>query len=151
MASIDPTLPADPYDLPRFLTAQNPTYTDALAELKAGQKRTHWMWFIFPQIEGLGTSATAKHYAIKTLDEARAHIRHPVLGQRLLECTRVVNRLQARSLMQIFGSPDHLKFCSSMTLFETVAEDHSEFTLALDKYCAGQRDIATLRLVQALK
>ena len=138
MASIDPvTLTADSYDRSRFLTAQSSTYTDALAELKAGQKRTHWMWFIFPQIEGLGTSATAKHYAIKTLDEARAYFQHQVLGQRLLECTRAVNRLHGRSLMQIFGSPDHLKFCSSMTLFETVAGDHSEFTLALDKYCAG--------------
>jgi uncharacterized protein (DUF1810 family) len=141
-----PGEPHDPLDLGRFLQAQEAIYAGALQELRAGQKRSHWMWFIFPQIEGLGVSSTARHYAIKSVDEARAYLAHPVLGARLLECTRAVNALEGRSLSRIFGTPDDLKFRSSMTLFEIVAGAGSDFSGALDKYCGGRRDEATLRL-----
>lgn len=140
---------ADPFDLGRFLSAQDDIYADALQELRAGRKRSHWMWFVFPQIDGLGRSATARRYAIKSLDEAREYLRHPVLGARLLECATAVNHLQGRTVHQIFGSPDDMKFCSSMTLFELIAGPDSEFSLALDKYCAGRRDPATLELIQS--
>lgn len=140
---------ADPFNLARFLDAQDPVYSDVLRELTAGQKRSHWMWFIFPQIDGLGFSSTARFYAITGLDEARAYLAHPSLGARLLECTKIVIALQGRSLRQIFGSPDHLKFRSSMTLFELAAGPATEFSAALDKYCDGQRDTATLSLIGA--
>jgi uncharacterized protein (DUF1810 family) len=139
-------VPHDPFDLSRFLQAQERVYADALRELREGQKRSHWMWFIFPQIDGLGVSSTARHYAIKSVGEARAYLAHPVLGARLLECTRAVNALEGRSLSRIFGTPDDLKFRSSMTLFEIVAGPGSEFSGALEKYCGGHRDEATLRL-----
>ncbi|MBI4984214.1 MAG: DUF1810 domain-containing protein [Rhodocyclales bacterium] len=140
---------ADPFDFIRFLTAQDGIYETALRELRAGQKRSHWMWYIFPQLEGLGTSYTARRYAIKSFDEARAYLQHPVLGVRLIECTQSVVALQGRTLQQIFWSPDDLKFCSSMTLFERVAGAGSVFAAALDKYCSGARDALTLKLLQS--
>ncbi len=140
--------PDDPYDLNRFLRAQEGVYERALAELKAGQKRTHWMWFIFPQIEGLGYSVTARRYAIRSMEEARQYLHHPVLGRRLLECTEAVVALRGGSISEIFGYPDDLKFKSSMTLFEKVAGPGSVFASALDCFCHGERDAATLRLLE---
>ncbi len=137
----------DPDDLKRFLTAQEGVYERALAELKAGRKRTHWMWYIFPQIDGLGYSPTAKHYAIRSIEEARQYLSHPVLGKRLLECTEAVLALRGGSVSEIFGYPDDLKFKSSMTLFEKVAGPGSLFSSALDRYCNGERDAATLSLI----
>jgi uncharacterized protein (DUF1810 family) len=139
----------DPFDLARFVAAQEGVYEHALAELASGRKRSHWMWFVFPQLAGLGRSATARRYAIASLDEARAYLAHPVLGRRLCECTQAVNALTDRSLAQIFGSPDDLKFRSSMTLFERAAGEGTQFSIALDKYCGGCRDAATLRLLRA--
>lgn len=139
----------DPFDLARFVDAQDGVHACAVEELKAGQKRSHWMWFIFPQIAGLGFSSTARFYAIAGSDEARAYLAHPVLGPRLIECTKILNNLQGRSLTQIFGYPDNMKFRSSMTLFERVAGPDSEFSAALEKYCSGQRDTATLDLLRS--
>ena len=140
--------PGDTYDLKRFLSAQEGVYERALAELKGGQKRTHWIWFIFPQIDGLGYSPTAKHYSIKSMEEARQYLDHPVLGKRLLECTEAVVALKDGSVSEIFGFPDDMKFKSSMTLFEQIAGRGSVFSLALDKYCHGERDAMTLRLLE---
>ncbi|HET6515333.1 MAG TPA: DUF1810 domain-containing protein [Thermodesulfovibrionales bacterium] len=140
--------PDDPYDLNRFLSAQGGVYERALAELRAGEKQTHWMWFIFPQIDGLGYSPTAKHYSVKSLEEARQYLNHPVLGKRLLECTEAVLALTGRSISEILGHPDDLKFKSSMTLFEKVAGSGSVFSFVLDRYCHGERDAATLRLLE---
>ncbi|MDK1377046.1 MULTISPECIES: DUF1810 domain-containing protein [unclassified Sinorhizobium] len=132
------------FDLERFVKAQESTYRAALAELTAGAKRTHWMWFIFPQIEGLGHSPTAQYYALANLDEARAYLRHPLLGHRILECTEAVNAVQGRSALEIFGRPDDLKFRSSMTLFERAAPTVGVFARALDRYFDGERDPRTL-------
>ena len=140
--------PDDPHDLNRFLSAQEGVYDRALAELKSGRKRTHWMWYIFPQIDGLGYSATARYYSVKTIEEARQYLDHPVLGKRLLECTEAVVTVKGRSVSEIFGYPDDLKFKSSMTLFEKVAGPDSVFSSALDKYCRGERDTATLSLLE---
>jgi len=140
--------PYDPYDLNRFLVAQEGVYERALAELKKGRKRTHWMWYIFPQIDGLGYSPTAKRYAIKSTEEARQYLDHPVLGKRLLECAEAVVALRGGSASEIFGYPDDLKFKSSMTLFEKVAGTGSVFSSALESYCKGERDAATLRLIE---
>jgi uncharacterized protein (DUF1810 family) len=137
----------DPYDLNRFVNAQECVYKRALAELKDGQKRTHWMWYIFPQIDGLGYSQTARHYSIKSLEEARQYLNHPVLGKRLLECTETVISLKGGSVSEIFGYPDDLKFKSSMTLFEKAAGAGSVFSSALDRCCKGKRDAATLTLL----
>jgi uncharacterized protein (DUF1810 family) len=128
----------------RFLLAQEGVYRQVLHELSQGRKRSHWMWYVFPQLDGLGHSAMACHYAIRSFDAAKLYLHHPVLGERLLECTRLVNGLQGRTLREIFGPPDDLKFCSSMTLFEQVAGPESVFSAALDKYCDGRRDGATL-------
>jgi uncharacterized protein (DUF1810 family) len=140
----------DTYDLKRFLIAQDGVYERALAELKEGQKRTHWMWYIFPQIDGLGYSPTAKRYAIRSLEEARQYLSHPVLGKRLLECTEAVVALRGGSVSEIFGYPDDMKFKSSMTLFEQIAGAGSVFSSALDRYCHGERDAKTLRLIEEL-
>ena len=134
---------ADPFNLVRFIEAQGTVYDNALAELCAGRKRSHWMWFIFPQIRGLGISPTAQYYAISGLDEARAYLAHPLLGPRLLACTAAVTAHRESPLTRIFGMPDDLKFRSSMTLFELAAEDPSEFSKALDALCAGERDEIT--------
>lgn len=134
--------------LSRFVQAQTDVYAQALHELRAGEKRSHWMWFIFPQIAGLGFSAMSQRYAIRDLSEARAYLQHAVLGARLLECTAAVLQWQDRSARQIFGAPDDMKFRSCMTLFELVAAPGSTFTQALDRYFAGKRDARTLELVR---
>mgnify|MGYP001480287243 CR=1 FL=1 len=138
---------ADPHHLARFLSAQEAVYAGALAELAAGRKRSHWMWFVFPQLAGLGRSETAAYYGIAGLAEARAYLAHPVLGARLLECTAAVNRLAGHSALDIFGAPDDLKFCSCMTLFERAAGPDSLFAAALDRYCGGRRDPLTLGML----
>ena len=135
------------FDLERFVAAQESTYPAALAELRAGAKRTHWMWFIFPQIAGLGHSPTARFYALSGLGEARAYVGHPLLGRRILECTEAVNGVRGRTALEIFGRPDDSKFCSSMTLFEAAAPDVDAFTRALDLYFDGVRDKRTIEIL----
>ena len=135
---------SDTYNLQRFVDAQDPVYANALAELRAGAKRSHWMWFVFPQIAGLGFSAMAQRYAIASRLEAQAYLAHPLLGPRLIACTRAVCRVADRSAHQIFGSPDDLKFRSSMTLFAQAAPD-GVFTEALKKYFDGEADPETLK------
>ena len=137
----------DAFNLERFVTAQRSTYDAVRSELRAGHKTSHWIWFIFPQLRGLGFSATAQRYGINSLDEARAYLAHPVLGARLDECTRLVLAIHGRSLNQILGSPDDLKFRSSMTLFALAAADGNVFVEALAKCCGGQQDAATLKLL----
>ena len=123
-----------PFDLDRFVAAQEGIYTGALAELRAGRKTGHWMWYVFPQLAGLGRSALSLHYAIGSLDEARAYLAHPLLGPRLIECTRTVLAIEGRSLHAIFGSPDDMKFRSSMTLFSLAADEGDNvFRRALDR------------------
>jgi uncharacterized protein (DUF1810 family) len=140
----------DDYDLERFVKAQSAVAEVALKELRAGRKQTHWMWFIFPQLRGLGHSATARFYGIDSLDEARAYLAHPVLAPRLVLCTQTVLGSAAQSLHDLFGSPDDMKFQSCMTLFEAAAEQTtSVFGQALDGWCAGARDPHTLRLINA--
>ncbi len=139
----------DPYDLQRFVDAQGPIYRHVLRELENGQKTRHWMWFIFPQIAGLGRSSTATRFAISSREEAQAYLSHPILGPRLRECTALVNQIEGRSIEAIFGYPDDLKFCSSMTLFAQVAEDKQVFLDALNKYFGGEPDSRTLRLLRS--
>lgn len=139
----------DPFHLNRFVQAQAPIYTDALAELSAGCKRSHWMWFVFPQIAGLGFSATTKRYSIKSLDEARAYLAHPVLGTRLVECARTVLSLKGRTALEIFGRPDDMKLQSSMTLFAAISPAESVFTEVLKKHYTGKRDQRTVDLINA--
>ena len=139
---------ADPHNLQRFLEAQSSTYTQARSELARGEKRSHWMWFIFPQIRGLGSSPIAQRFAISGREEALAYLAHPILGPRLRECTALVHAVEGRSLDAIFGYPDDLKFHSSVSLFSAVASDPSGedavFTAALEKYFSGRPDPATL-------
>ncbi len=134
----------DPFHLQRFVDAQDATYEQARRELADGNKRSHWMWFIFPQIQGLGSSPTAQRYAITDLAEARAYLAHPLLGPRIRECTALVNATANRTLEQIFGYPDDLKFHSSVTLFAEAAEANSAFHYALTKFFSGKRDQGTL-------
>ena len=136
-----------PYDLQRFVDAQNPAYDEVCAELANGRKRSHWMWFVFPQIRGLGASAMAQLFAISSLAEAQAYMHHAVLGERLREATRLVNRVEGRSIEDIFGYPDYLKFRSSMSLFARATDDHQVFDDALRKYFNGEADPDTLRLL----
>ncbi len=138
---------ADPHNLQRFVDAQKPDYQQVCAELRAGHKRTHWIWFIFPQMKGLGRSETASYYGIASRQEAEAYLAHPILGPRLRECTRLVNSVEGRSVDQIFGYPDNLKFRSSMTLFAATASDHQIFKDALEKYFAGEPDPRTIELL----
>lgn len=138
----------DPFKLRRFVDAQAPVFEQVRTELAAGKKRTHWMWFIFPQFKGLGKSETSETYAIVSREEAEAYLQHPVLGPRIREVTRIVNDLEDRTIEQIFGYPDELKFRSSMTLFAEVAEDDNEFDEALDKYFEGEADPKTLHLMR---
>ena len=138
----------DPFDLGRFISAQAGVYDRVLAEIRSGQKRTHWMWFIFPQIDGLGHSATSKHYAIKSIEEARAYLNHPVLGPRLLACAEAALAVEGRKVSDIFGYPDDVKLRSSMTLFASVADPGSVFDRVLAKYFQGERDARTLQLSQ---
>ena len=137
----------DPFDLNRFVQAQAAVYSTALAELKAGCKRSHWMWFIFPQIDGLGHSETTKRYSIKSLAEARAYLAHPVLGARLVACTEALLALGGRSARQIFGRPDDMKLQSSMTLFACVSPAASGFSAMLERYFDGARDQRTIELL----
>jgi uncharacterized protein (DUF1810 family) len=141
----------DPFDLSRFTKAQERTYDSVLAELRSGEKRTHWMWYIFPQIDGLGHSATSKYYAIKSTEEAQQYLNHPVLEPRLLECAEAVLAIEGRSISEILGYPDDLKLKSSMTLFSYVAESDSVFARVLDKYFHGERDVSTLHLLEKLR
>ena len=136
----------DPHDLQRFVEAQNPVYRRVCAELAAGGKCSHWMWFMFPQLEGLGRSAVAKHFGIASRAEAEAYWRHPVLGPRLSECTELVLAVEGRTALQIFGSPDDAKFRSSMTLFTQAAPSEPVFERALAKYFGGEPDVRTLAL-----
>lgn len=136
------------FDLERFVRAQDPVYPAVLAELGAGRKRTHWMWFVFPQLAGLGRSSTAQHYAISGLAEARAYLAHPVLGPRLRECAQLALRHADRAPDAIFAYPDDLKFHSSMTLFAVADPDDPVFAACLDRFFAGVRDAATLDLLE---
>ncbi len=137
----------DPYDLSRFVQAQKYDYDQALAEIKSGQKQSHWMWYIFPQFEGLGFSSTSQHYAIKSLDEARAYLSHPVLGPRLVECCQALLQVQGRSASEIMGYPDDMKLRSCTTLFAQVSPPDSVFHQVLNRYFQGQPDTKTLRLL----
>ena len=139
----------DPFDLERFVRAQDPVFRAVLAELGQGRKQTHWMWFVFPQIAGLGFSAMSQRYAIGSKAEAKAYLAHPVLGPRLIECTRLVLAVQGRTINAILGAPDDAKFRSSMTLFDAVSND-PVFDEALARYFAGARDRATLEILAAL-
>ena len=130
--------------LQRFVDAQAPVYDTVLAELRAGAKRSHWIWFIFPQLQGLGRSPTAARFAISSLAEAQAYLDHDVLGPRLRECTRLVNAIEGSSVDEIFGWPDNLKVRSSMTLFARATNDNAEFVELLDKFYGGEEDPATV-------
>ena len=134
----------DRYHLQRFVDAQQPVFDTVRAELHAGRKRSHWMWFVFPQIQGLGHSAMAQRFAISSLAEAKAYLAHPVLGPRLRECSRLVAEIDGRAINDIFGSPDDMKFHSCMTLFAQVATDEPVFRECLEKHFAGEPDQATL-------
>jgi uncharacterized protein (DUF1810 family) len=138
----------DPYNLKRFVDAQSAVYDTVVAELRAGRKGTHWIWFIFPQLAGLGRSPTAARFAISSLDEARAYLAHEVLGPRLRECTRLVNAIHGRSVDDIFGWPDNLKVRSSMTLFAHATTDNEDFVALLDTFYSGEEDLATVDLLQ---
>ncbi len=133
-----------PFDLDRFVQAQDLVWQDVRRELRAGSKRTHWMWFVFPQLRGLGHSAMAQRYGLASREETRSYHEHPVLGPRLLECTGLVNAVPNRSINQILGSPDDAKFRSSMTLFAAVASDEPMFRQALDHFFDGVPDPLTL-------
>ena len=137
----------DQYDLQRFVDAQAPIYDQALAELRAGRKQSHWMWYVFPQFQGLGESPTAQKFAINSMHEAVAYLQHPVLGPRLIEATRAVNEVEGQTIERIFGFPDYLKFRSSMTLFSRAAPDERAFADALAKYFGGEPDQRTLDLL----
>ena len=137
-----------PYDLDRFVTAQDRDYETVLVELRRGRKSSHWIWFIFPQIAGLGYSSMSRHFAIGSLDEARAYLAHPVLGPRLRECAWLVLAVEGRSADEIFGSIDAMKLRSSMTLFHRAAPGEPEFALVLDRYYDGVADQATDQLLE---
>ncbi|MDP3255487.1 MAG: DUF1810 domain-containing protein [Bosea sp. (in: a-proteobacteria)] len=140
---------SDPFDLQRFLAAQAPVHEQALVELHEGRKRSHWMWFVFPQLRGLGSSEMARHYGLSGLAEARAYLAHPVLGARLAACTDAVLAVEGRTLHAIFGSPDDLKFISSMTLFSLASGNGSNpFAEAIDRLCGGSADQRTLALLR---
>ncbi len=137
----------DRYDLKRFLQAQEDDYQQALSEIRSGRKRSHWMWYIFPQIDGLGFSSTSRRYAIKSIAEAKAYLSHPVLGPRLIECAEAALQVEGSSASEIFGSPDDMKLRSCATLFAQVSQAGSVFDRLLDKYFQGERDGKTLRLL----
>jgi uncharacterized protein (DUF1810 family) len=137
----------DPHDLQRFVRAQEDDYAQALAEIRSGRKRSHWMWYILPQFEGLGQSSMSKRYSIKSVDEAEAYLQHPILGSRLVECCEAALGVEGRSAREIFGSPDDLKLRSCATLFAHVSPAGSVFDRLLGKYFQGNRDDRTLRLM----
>jgi uncharacterized protein (DUF1810 family) len=142
------TVSSDPFNLQRFVDAQASAYPQVCEELRAGRKRSHWIWFIFPQMRGLGHSEMAHYFGISSREEARAYLAHPVLGARLRECTGLVNEVQGRSVDQIFGYPDNLKFHSSMSLFASVAPDEPIFQQALQKYFGGEMDPNTAAMLR---
>jgi uncharacterized protein (DUF1810 family) len=145
---------ADPFDLRRFVDAQDRVYDTVLAELRNGAKRSHWIWFVFPQLRGLGRSPTATRFGIASLDEARAYLAHPVLGPRLRECTRLVAAIDGSSADEIFGWPDNLKVRSSMTLFARATDEpdqQGDFRAVLDKFYNGEEDDATVTLLNTAR
>ena len=146
---VDPGAPgsADPYDLTRFVLGQELNYEDALSEIRNGRKRSHWMWYIFPQYQGLGSSSTSRRYAIKSIAEASAYLQHPILGPRLLECAEAALGVTGRSAHELFGSPDDMKLQSCATLFASVSPPGSVFERLLQKYFEGTRDEKTLSLL----
>jgi uncharacterized protein (DUF1810 family) len=137
----------DPHNLSRFVEAQEHEYTRALSEIRSGRKRSHWMWYVFPQIAGLGHSPTSVHFAIRNAEEAAAYLAHPVLGPRLVECADAVLRIEGRTAHEIFGSPDDMKLRSCATLFASVSPAGSPFERILDKYFGGERDERTVALL----
>ena len=137
--------------LDRFLSAQQPLYPQVLEELRNGKKTSHWMWFIFPQIEGLGHSSTAKYYSIKSIEEAKEYVAHPVLGKRLLECSNILLNINDKSADEIFGYPDNLKLRSCMTLFNFAAPEQKVFADVLQKYFGGEEDQKTIDIVKKIK
>ena len=141
----------DPFNLNRFLIAQDRVYPRVIKELRLGHKTSHWMWFIFPQVRGLGFSAMAQQYAISSLQEAKAYLDHAILGQRLRECTQLVLDTEGLTIRQILGSPDYLKFRSCMTLFLNAAADNELFAAALSKYCGGEPDHSTVEQLSRFK
>lgn len=138
----------DPFRLARFVEAQAPVMAQVRAELGSGRKRSHWMWFVFPQLRGLGASATAQRYGIGSLAEAEAYLAHPLLGRRLVECTELVDAIEGRSIHDIFGAPDDLKFRSSMTLFASARPATAAFSAALEKHFGGVPDPRTAELLR---
>jgi uncharacterized protein (DUF1810 family) len=140
---------SDPFNLERFVQAQDDDYVQALSEIRGGRKYSHWMWYIFPQLDGLGYSPTARHFAIKSRAEAEAYLKHPLLGARLLECAAAVLRIEKRSAFDIFGTPDDLKLRSCATLFAHASPAGSVFEQLLDKYYRGERDDKTIQLLKA--
>jgi uncharacterized protein (DUF1810 family) len=143
----EPTNADDSCDLSRFVDAQSHVYERALSEIRSGRKRSHWMWYIFPQLQGLGFSSTSRRYAIKSVAESRAYLDHPILGPRLLECAEATMAIEGRSAFDIFGSPDDLKLRSCATLFACVSPPGSVFDRLLEKYFQGRRDGKTLNLL----
>jgi uncharacterized protein (DUF1810 family) len=139
----------DPFDPVRFVSAQEGVYEKALKEIRSGLKESHWTWFVFPQIDGLGSSDMARLYAIRSLEEARAYLAHPVLGMRLIECADAMLSIDGKSALEIFGFPDDLKLKSSMTLFETASQETSIFRTVLERFYAGEMCKKTLRILQA--
>jgi uncharacterized protein (DUF1810 family) len=140
-------LGTDPFDLERFVNAQSGSYAAALGEIRAGRKHSHWIWYVFPQLRGLGVSSASQHYGISGIDEARAYLNHPVLGPRLVECAEALLALEGRTASAIMPYPDDLKLRSSMTLFERIAGHGSVFSRVLEKYYQGHRDTRTLELL----
>jgi len=146
-ATRDTQAMSDPYELQRFVDAQAPVYPRVLEEVRAGRKTSHWMWFVFPQLAGLGFSPMAQRFALASLDEARAYLDHPTLGTRLIECTDLVLDIKSRTVVEIFGSPDDLKFRSCMSLFARAADDPALFNEALDQFFEGVPDPKTEALL----
>jgi uncharacterized protein (DUF1810 family) len=141
------TVTNDPYDLQRFVDAQHPVYDTVIDELIDGRKRSHWIWFVFPQLRGLGRSPTAAKYGISSTDEARAYLAHDLLGPRLRECSGLVSQIDGRSIEEIFGWPDYLKVRSSMTLFARSTDDNADFVAVLEKFYNGEEDPATVEVL----
>jgi uncharacterized protein (DUF1810 family) len=142
-----PANTSDPYDLERFVQAQEGVYQQALREIRAGRKQSHWMWYVFPQFDGLGFSSTSRFYSIKSISEAEAYLAHSLLGPRLIECANAALAVNGRTALEIFGSPDDMKLKSSATLFASVSPAGSVFDRLLDNYYHGSRDEKTLRLL----
>jgi uncharacterized protein (DUF1810 family) len=138
----------DPYDLARFLDAQASDYDRAISEIRKGQKETHWMWYVFPQFDGLGFSPRSRHYAIKSVAEAEAYLRHPILGPRLRESAEATLAVEGQNALDVFGSPDDMKLQSSATLFAAVSQPGSVFERVLEKYFDGERDTRTVDLLK---